>query len=449
MWPLDRPPQWVGRRQELATLRTGVEALRRDEGAVIWVEGEPGIGKSSLVAEALADAGDPDWDVGWGIADQLTERMPLRLMLDCLQVRPDSPDPRRARAAALLRSQRPGLFADGDAAVAGIEVLVTLADELCAAVPTVIVVDDLQWADDASLMVWYQLAASIDQLRLLLIATCRPAPHRPEVRQLRAAVVRRGGSVITLGPLAEPEVADLVTTMLGTPPGDTLRQLTAQAAGNPLYLRELVDGLMRERALRDGPVAEVSAVRDQLPASLAAVLNDRLSSVSEETAQMLRTAALLGVKFMVTDLAVLLRRPASDLAAGLREAVTAGLLAGSGAELAFRHPLIRHALYESMPAALRTALHAEAAEDLAASGADALAVAQQLSAGGRPGKGWARTWLIQAAPVLTTRAPQLAADLLRRELDETPSGDEAWDGLTASLVWALLATRSYAEAARR
>jgi predicted ATPase len=83
-------------------------------------------------------------------------------MLDCLQVRPDSPDPRRARAANLLRSQRLGLFADGDAAVAGIEVLVTLADELCAAAPTVLVIDDLQWAGDASLIVWYQLAASID-----------------------------------------------------------------------------------------------------------------------------------------------------------------------------------------------------------------------------------------------------------------------------------------------
>ncbi len=88
MWPIDRPPQWVGRRQELATLRVGVEALRRDEGAVIWVEGEPGIGKSSLVAEALAEADDPKWGIGWEIADQLTERMPLSVMQDCLQVRP-------------------------------------------------------------------------------------------------------------------------------------------------------------------------------------------------------------------------------------------------------------------------------------------------------------------------------------------------------------------------
>jgi predicted ATPase len=186
-----------------------------------------------------------------------------------------------------------------------------------------------------------------------------------------------------------------------------------------------------------------------LPASLTVVLSDRLSSVPAETVQMLRTAALLGGKFALTDLAVVLRRPVSDLADSLQEAVAAGILVGSGPELAFRRLLIRQALYESMPAALRTALHAEAARELAATSADALSVAEQLAAARQPSKGWARTWLVQTAPVLTARAPQLAAELLRRELDETPSDDEAWDGLMASLVWALLAAGSYAEAARR
>jgi predicted ATPase len=90
---------------------------------------------------------------------------------------------------------------------------------------------------------------------------------------------------------------------------------------------------------------------------------------------MLRTAAPLGGRFAVTDLAVVLRRPVSDLADGLQEAVAAGILVGSGPELAFRHLLIQQALYGSMPAALRTALHAEAARELAAAGADALSVA--------------------------------------------------------------------------
>jgi hypothetical protein len=75
MWTVDRPPQWVGRGQELAVLRAGVEALERGEGAVVWVEGEPGIGKSSLVAEALAAGGAPGWDIGWGSAGKLTERL--------------------------------------------------------------------------------------------------------------------------------------------------------------------------------------------------------------------------------------------------------------------------------------------------------------------------------------------------------------------------------------
>ncbi|HEX3310712.1 MAG TPA: LuxR family transcriptional regulator [Streptosporangiaceae bacterium] len=250
MWPISRPPQWVGRTQELAVLRAATDALGRGEGAAVWVEGEPGIGKSSLVAEALTVARNPGWEIAWGMADQLTRRLPLRVMLDCLQVRPGSPDPRRARAADLLRSRRPGLLAGGDASVSGVEVLVTLADELCAAAPTVIVVDDLQWADEASLVVWHQLAAAIGQSRLLLIGTCRPTPRRQEVEQVRAAVVRRGGAVVTLGPLPETDVTALVTAMAGAPPGDALRQLTAQAAGNPLYVRELMDALVRERGPR-------------------------------------------------------------------------------------------------------------------------------------------------------------------------------------------------------
>jgi DNA-binding CsgD family transcriptional regulator len=449
MWSTDPPLQWVGRGEELAVVRAGVEALGRGEGGVVWVEGEPGIGKSSLVAEALV-GGAAGWDIGWGTAGKLTERLPLGVMLDCLQVRPGSPDPRRAHAAGRLRGLRHGLFADGDASVTGIEVLVGLVDELCAAAPTVLVLDDLQWADEASLIVWHQLAASIDQLPLLLIGTCRPTPRRTEVQELRAGIARRMGAVVTLGPLTETDVTALVTAMLGSPPGDTLRQLTAQAAGNPLYVRELIDALVREQAVEIGPAAaEVSATREQLPESLAAVLTDRLSSVSAGTAQMLRTAALLGARFTVTDLAVALRSPASELAAGVQEAVASGILTGSGPDLAFRHLLIQQALEESMPAALRTALHAEAARELAAAGADVLSVAQQLSAANKPGEAWVRTWLIESGSALATRAPQLGAELLQRELDETPSGDQAWAGLMTSLVWALLAAGSHQEAARQ
>jgi len=416
---------------------------------VVWIEGEPGIGKSSLVAEALAAVGDLGWDIGWGTAGQLRERLPLRVMLDCLQVRRSSPDPRRAHAAELLLSRRQGLFADGDASDTDVEVLLTLVDELCSTASTVMVIDDLQWADNESLIVWDQLAASADQLPLLLIATCQLRPRRPKVQQLRAAVTRRGGERITLEPMAEADVATLVTAIVGSPPGDALRQLTTQASGNPLYLRELVEALIREQALEIGSAAEVSVTEEQIPASLAAVLSDRLSFVSANTTEMLRTAVLFGGTFAVTDLAVLLHKQASKLAAGLQEAVAAGILVSSGSELAFRHPLIQQALYESLPAALRTALHAEAARELAAAGARPTIIAQQLSAAGQPGEGWARDWLIENASTLAIRAPQVGAELLQRELDETPVGDELRDGLVTGLVWVLLAAGSYEEAARQ
>jgi DNA-binding CsgD family transcriptional regulator len=448
MWLTGRPPHWVGRAKELAVLRTAVEDLRGGAGSVVWIEGEPGIGKSSLVAEAMT-ANDPGAAVGWAMADQLTERLPLRVMLDCLQVRPGSPDPRRAHAADLLRTRQLSVPAGGDASATGVEVLVTLVDELCAAAPVVMVVDDLQWADEASLVVWHQLAASIGQLRLLLVGTCRPTPRRLEVEQVRTAVVRRGGAVITLERLPETDVADLVTAMVGAPPGTALRQLTAQAAGNPLYVRELVDALVREQAVEVRPTAEVALPGERLPVSLAGVLTDRLSSVSPETGQLLRGATLLGGGFSATDLAVVLRQPVSGLATGLREALTAGILAEAGPELVFRHPLIRQALYESMPLALRTALHAEAARELADAGADALSVAQQLSAAGRRGEGWAVGWLIQVAPVLASRAPALAVELLRRELEAAPVGGGTWDGLMTGLLRALLAAGSYQEAVRQ
>ena len=78
MWPI-RPSQWVGREHELAVLRAAIEALGRGEGTVVWIEGEPGIGKSSLVAEALSGAGlgegREELDIGWAGADQLTGRV--------------------------------------------------------------------------------------------------------------------------------------------------------------------------------------------------------------------------------------------------------------------------------------------------------------------------------------------------------------------------------------
>jgi DNA-binding CsgD family transcriptional regulator len=441
----------VGRGAELAIFDSAVDLLADGRGSVLWVEGEPGIGKSSLVAKGAAAAGDSGFEVLWGTADHLSQRLPLQVMLDCLRVRAHSPDARRAHIAQLIRDRRPGMLALDDMVSGTAEQLVALVDELCAEAPTVIVLDDLQWADDASIMVWHRLALNVDQLPLLLVGACRRAPRGDNVRELRRAVQRGGGTVIRLEPLSPPDVAALVTGMTGAPPGPALTRLAAQAMGNPLYLAELMDALRRDPDGSMNPLdTEPSAdLLERVPASFAAALGDRLNLVPDGTAEMLKAAALLGGDFAVTDLAALLRRPASELSDGVQDALAAGLLVGAGARLAFRHPLIRQALYDGMPTALRQALHSEAAQALEAAGAEQLRVAQQLLLAGRPGDGWARSWLAEAAPTLAAAAPDVAAELLQREADHARVDDGNRDSLAISLARVLLGMGRHDEAAAR
>ncbi|GAA1738985.1 BTAD domain-containing putative transcriptional regulator [Luedemannella helvata] len=445
--PIDRPNVWVGRESELAVLHAAVGALGRGLGSVVWVEGEAGIGKSSMVAAALVTARDTGCQVLWGTADQLFQRLPLGVMLDCLRVRSGSPDPRRARIAAFLRDRRPGLFEPDDLAHTAIEMLVALVDESCTERATVVVVDDIQWADEASLLVWHRLAVAAEQLPLLLIGICRVGTGRREVRELRAATGRRG-TVISLGPLNETDVTALVTDLIGVPPGPVLTEFAARAMGNPLYVCELVDALIRERLV--GPAGELpETALDHIPFSYAAALNDRLGVLPARTAQMLRTASLLGGEFRVTELAAVLDVPASELAESVQDTVSAGLVVSVGRELAFRHPLIRQALYEGMPAALRSALHGEAARALAETGADPLRVAQQLLAADQPGSDWARGWVARTASVLVAQAPGIAVELLQRELDRPLPDQDDQQILLVGLARTLLSMGRHAEAATR
>ena len=117
------------------------------------------------------------------------------------------------------------------------------------------------------------------------------------------------------------------------------------------------------------------------PGSLPAAIGRRLGFLSQRSRSVLGLAALLGPAFSVADLGVVTGAAATDLVAVVDEAVAAGVLAGSGNRLVFRHGLIRQALYEGMPVSLRAALHRQAAEALARAGAAVERVAEQLLAG--------------------------------------------------------------------
>lgn len=428
---------WAGREPELAVLRRAIEDLGAGVGTVVWVDGEPGIGKSALVGRALEMARAAGFDVLAGTADPISARSPLHVLLDLLRISPRSPDPRRREIATVLAQRRFGMLGGTDTAAADAELLTGLVDELCAAGPTVIAVDDLQHLDDASLLVWHRLAGAADQLPLLLIATVRPAPMRPQVWDLKVALQRCGRPVLTLEPLGGADADAVLSALASGLSPDARERLRSLALGNPLYLRELADAARREGEL------------GRLPTSFADALTGRLRVVPPGAAQMLRMAALLGGRFSIGELMTLMRRPATELVPAVQDALAAGILVEADGQLTFRHPLIRQALYDATPPAVLAELHRDAAKALAAAGSSPLRIAEQLLASGVPGDAWTRSWLVEHATALAAHAPGVVVELLDREADAEAADDEHGVLLLAVLAWVLLSAGRFDDAVER
>jgi DNA-binding CsgD family transcriptional regulator len=444
---------FIGREAELGLLRGLVGQVREGTGGAVWVGGDPGIGKSALIAVGLAAARGQGCRVCAATAHEQSPIFPLQVLLEALGAGADGvlavagePDPDpvradRAEIAGLLSAGRHAeLVTPRDRVVGLAERLVGLVHRLCAVAPVVLVVDDAQWADLASLGVLVTLTRALDQLPLLLVVAARSVPSRPEVASLRQALADAGGLSIELGPVSDSETAEMVRQLIGSAPGPALAgQLTA-AAGNPLYLRELIDALVRESRLRLGAeLVELLGDSSGLPGSLHAAIGRRLGFLPERVMFALRLAAVLGPVFSVTDLGVLTGQRASELMEVVGEAVTAGVLTDSvPGMLAFRHGLVHQTLYEGMPASLREALHRQAAENLARAGASAERVAGQLLAAPKEADAWVINWVAGAAPVLCQRAPRVAADLLERARDGLGWHDPRCERLDADLAMARL-----------
>jgi DNA-binding CsgD family transcriptional regulator/tetratricopeptide (TPR) repeat protein len=424
----------IGRSSELARLAGLIRAAAARRGSAVLIEGEPGIGKSSLVRAAIAEAADAHCPVFWGSGDELGQALPLLPLLEAMRVRELPDSPRRNTIVRLLRGElAAGPGADVSAALA--EQLLALIAEQCAAQPAILVVDDLQWADPATVMLWARLARSVQQMPLLLAGMMRPVPQREDLLALRRAA--GDAARLRLTRLADEAVAELVTALAGGAPGDDLLQLAGGAAGNPLYVTELVAALARGGRLTVTGTGTLALASGSAPASLSAAIADRVDFLSTPTREVLQAAAVLGVDFAVPDLTIVLDRPIADLMPAIDEARAAGVITDTADGLSFRHPLIQAALYDAIPASVRATWHSATGRALAHALAPPERVARQLlGAFGGPGPAdpiddWLLSWLADTADVLVARAPQVAADLLRYAVAGCPAGS-ARHGLLAS-----------------
>src|SRR6202161_1063597 len=217
----------AGRADEMALLDGLVRDLARGSGHAVRIEGAPGIGKTALVRAALASTAHgssagahhgAQWgcQVFWGAGDELGQELPLLPFLDALEVRAASVNARRTTVAGLLRGEV--------ATDRGADVPALLAEQLIALIidetdvrPVALVIDDLHWADPASVKLWGRLARTARQVPLLLIGLTRPVPQREDLLALRRAV--NGAHRVQLGSLSPAAVAELVGTLAGGPPG--------------------------------------------------------------------------------------------------------------------------------------------------------------------------------------------------------------------------------------
>src|SRR5690242_10477670 len=263
----------VGRDSEMALLTGLIREVGRGRGGSVLIEGEPGIGKSTLVRAAVAEAPEAGCQVFWGSGDELGQALPLLPFLEGLLVREPPTNPRRKTIVRLLRGEG---SADRGTDVPAVlaEQLLALVAEQCAVRPTILIIDDLQWADQTSITLWGRLAKAAQQVPLLLFGMMRPVPLREDVLALR----RMAGDATRLQ-LTEPTgeaVAELVAALAGGRPDGKLMQLADGAAGNPLYLTELVAALARSSGLTVTEAGAVELAGGPAPGSLSAAIADRL-----------------------------------------------------------------------------------------------------------------------------------------------------------------------------
>jgi DNA-binding CsgD family transcriptional regulator/tetratricopeptide (TPR) repeat protein len=467
MHPVTSAGVLAGRADELALLDGYLRDLARGDGNAVLIEGEPGIGKTTLVRAALASLPSGSCQVFWGAGDELGQELPLSPFLDALAVRRPSPNARRTTIARLLRGE---VVTDRGADVPAVlaEQLIALTIDETSARPVVLVIDDLQWADRASVKLWGRFARTARHVPLLLIGLTRPLAQREDLLVLRRTVDE--AARIQLTALPEPAVAELVRTLAGGRPDTGLLKLAAGAAGNPLYLTELLAALDRSGGIAVTASGTAQLAAASVPDSLPAAIADRLGFVSAPTRDVLRAAALLGVEFAVPDLTVVLGKSVADLVPALDEARATGVLTDVRAGLAFRHPLIREALYAELPAAVRSAWHRDAGHALAVAGASPDRVARQLlralgeqanggsgpdllvsglperiigsgiTASGTDVDAWMLEWLVTSAESLVGQAPGVAAELLGQAVVGIPNGSFRHGWLASKLADALYRT---------
>jgi DNA-binding NarL/FixJ family response regulator/tetratricopeptide (TPR) repeat protein len=404
----------VGRERELDLLGQLLEQARAGAAQFVFISGEPGIGKTSLVASLLRMADERGFLTLSGSAAEFERELPFGLVVDALDEYLASLEPYAFhRLAADDQGELAGVFPalrslnSGAGPTTATErfrahhAVRELLERLAVTQPVALVFDDIQWADGASLELAAHLLRRPPRAGVLVAATFRTGQADPALlAALDAPAVEDGVVRVELGPLTKRDADALV---VAASPAERER-LYAAGEGNPFYMLELARaGRGAGRRLPDGEAS--------VPAAVAAAIVRELDGVSSGARALANAAAVAGDPFEL-DLAIAIAGLATDDALGpLDELIDSDLVRPGEVprRFRFRHPLVRNAVYESCPIGLRLAAHSRAAGARAARGEPATARAHHVEQSAAHGDLAAVAVLLEAAQATAERAPESAA----------------------------------------
>ena len=398
-----------------------IQGALEGRGATVVVEGRAGLGKTRLLAEAVAHARGIGLAVGSGVVAPRDQAVPMGALLAALfEGRAPVVDPAAWSALHYLPEQRYVLLDE----------LETLLEQAALRSPLLLCLDDMQWADGACLTALRTLPVRLSSLPIVWLVAHRSTQSSPELRAVIQSLEDTGADRVTLTPLSDEAVAQVVTDVLGAAPDSDLAEMVQRSHGSPFLLVELLHGWREEGLVRvDGDRAGLRETR--LPARVRDTMRDRLAGMSDLARRGALVASVLGRRFSFDQLSMMLDVPPSELLGPIEELLRAELLVEEDGMLVFRHDLIREAVRDTLPVSARRSLQRQAVDVLLAAGALPVEVAVQLAASAEPDDATAVRTLRDASRALAGSDPGRAADLSLRALDLAGRDDPLRGSLAA------------------
>jgi hypothetical protein len=384
--PAERGSGLIGRDRELEDLLSAMAGAEQGRGRLVLIGGEPGIGKSRLADELASRARTAGHSVVWGRGWEDAGAPPYWLWVQVLRAYVRGTDREAVRnqlgaGAADVAQMLPELCelfpelevrsaSESDTARFQLfDATVSFLRQAAAARPLMAVLDDLQAADEPSILLLRFLASQLSDMRLLVVGTYRDValtPDHPLTTALVELTREPTTRLLTLPGLDVGSLGAFIGVEIGiVPDARAVAAVWRETKGNPLFVREAVRLLSAEGRL--DAAAELPSLRIEVPAGVREVIARRVGHLSEGAAQALALGSVLGPEFSLETLRAIGEDGSEDVVEVVDEAVGAGLLvaiSGAPGRYRFSHDLVRETLYDGMAGTRRVRLHRRIADVL-------------------------------------------------------------------------------------